>query len=1399
VSRRRLLFILAFLVALPAAAQIAGTNWFPIGPAPIDGFFAGGCSGRATAIAVNPMNASDVWAGTAGGGVWHTVDAGAHWTPMSDHEASLAIGAIALDGCSAAGCGIVYAGTGEDAIRRDTYYGRGLLIGQSSGGEFPQFVWTLRTGTPFDFNFANINDVILDPLTSGGSKRIFITLSTGVTAASPESTVTTPAPAGGAGIYRSDDNGATWTKLTVAGQNGALPTDLKMHPTDHNTLFAGFSGRGVFQSIDGGNTWCPLNQGIVAPGGCPAQHLPDISSPVFDHVEVAFAPSNHMVLYATFGRCVDRLIQNCRPAVWRSQNGGNTWTMQNSGDPQDSQADLDGMAKGYSRYTHVLTVDPAQENTLILSGVALWRSTDGGQTYATTDHNLLGGSVHSDHHDIVFAPNLPSRVYLSNDGGFAVSNDGGNNWTPINQTVQTVEFQSIGSSPLTGAVIGASQDNSGQLWNGSSHWMNLPCCGDGGYSLLDRDDVMTMYVGTNFGEVTKSTTGGASFVDVSSGTWSSDPRLFYAPIVQAPTVDSSGKHPIYFGTNRLFRTQNGGGNWIPVSPILATGSSSEIVTAPSWNAQLMNPTGGQNVITAIAIAQSDPKIVYVGYYGGQLFRSTTAMAPCDMASCWTPASGGLPSAPITRIAVHPTSPMTAYATVSGFGAFAHVWMTTNGGSSWTPIVTGLPAGVPANTIALEPSFPTNVYLGLDSTPTGSSLFKSTNGGAMWSAFADGLPNVPVDEISIDQTHGRAYAGTHGRGAFVLGKPFISNFEGWVHDMIWDIPIYGHNFPTNVPCKVQVLQSNGNVCASGMVDVMGGTINTDGMGVLQTTAGGMWNGHPVAWACFDGTCMGGVPISSCYSDSDGDGIADPLSSIVVSCGGSIATATVVGCPPLNNPPSSFLDLGLSGLPGGPGPAGGILQVSAEVQRRVGTASFCTVAVPYKRAESADTILDRARDLINASPTCAAGHVRAFVNRGHPGPSEDEFSLPPRLQFETPGVIGGQLITGLHIDPGSGAGNCARVGGLGVPVLNQIQVVKIDVMTPAAGAAGGTITITEQSPIGNCTLSIPTLPGEGRAQIAQKVVSAVQAPGIPGPHPGCTADHNPRDIANRGGSLVTVFAQSIEVCTTDPRIGFDLRSEELANVHPVANAGADRVIASGTPVALDGSHSSDPDSTPGTNDDIVHYDWFDVTSGTPVLIASTETATIPLADGLHRVRLRVTDKGGLSDTAESLVSIGGSGGGILPPGGATLTPGKLLWSFHVGSAHPLGGTNGTSDANIHVRADAGYALTDRIRLLGMLGFSQLTAESSAGIAHPHFLNLSADAQGIFPISASTAGFLEGGPGVYWSKGGGGNFGFNLGGGFQFALNAPYRLEIGADYHRVPSRRDQFLTLQFGVLFR
>lgn len=1514
-------FLASLLCSLPLGAAIEGDTWFPMGPAPICGGFEGGDSGRASAIAVNPFNADEIWLGTAAGGVWHTRDGGVSWEPISDREASLAIGAIALDGCTPSGCGRVFAGTGENAIRRDTYYGAGLLVGEmetiSDGIEV--FRWTLRGR---EFRYGSINDIVLDPDISGGSSRLFITLSSGVTVAAPESTVTAPEPAAGFGIHRSDDAGNTWTKLTVAGAEGAKPTDLEMAATPEKQLYAGFMGRGVFRSTDGGDSWCPLNAGIPVPSGCPAlTGLPPITDD-FDFVEIAIAPSDPSVIYASFGMCPDPLVNPCAPAIYRSNDGGNNWTQQRSGSKCDDywgcycfRVERDengvitkyiqeptcptGQAAGYSRYTHGLAVDPTDPDVVLAAGIHLWRSTDAARTFSRVDEvaqgpqcNGVARGLHPDHREIVFHPT--GRAYATNDGGFATSTDRGQTWSPRNEDLQITGFQGIASSPLTTMVFGTSQDNGGQIWNGSRQWKWAPgCLGDGGFAVMDFDNQARLYAEDGFGVLSRSADGGASCTKLSPVSAEED-RLFYAPFVQAPSESSPGVHALYYGTTRLYRSTDDGTSWTAVSPVLATdGAFADIVTNAPRSGEARVLRDGTNVVSAIAIAPSDPARVWVGYYGGELFRSDPE--PCDAASCWQAMDAALPSAPVTGIAIDPDDATHVVVSFSRFEASqSRIWHTSDNGASWSPGA-GLPSGVPANTVAFEAGPPTRVYAGLDSTPDGVSLYRSTDGGANWSPFGKGLPNAPVFQLSVNETFGRIYAATHGRGAFVLSRPFLSSFEGWVDDQIWDIPVYGQNFLPSQSCTLEVLQSDGTTCASGELDVMGGTIGTDADGVLETDLASMWSGRKVAWACFSGQCVGGVPIEDCYDDEDGDGVKDPLSSLRVICDGELATAQVVGCPPLDNPPSTVITLpttpsrvGASSPrsqrpiddPGSLAPAatatvvavrdfaaegfrfatadgtvektalaantdlraggiiasnvdagdrlvevrrangatasadlgaaragskvseaphprsGSVLHLTASVQRRLGTQSLCTTAVPYVKGEPAMATLERAQESVLANATCSAAGVRAVLDRGDPGSGELRVQRQPQLRLDAPSITGGQLVTALGADPGATEGQCLRIGGMGVPVVNAIHILGIVFSTAAEGAAGGEVTLIEETPLGSCAITVPTSPGQSGAAIAAAIESAMQTPGIPGPHPGCPARLNPRDLRAHDRMLISVFASGITLCSHDAGLGFAFRPEELLNVHPVANAGEDLTVPLGDSVRLDASASSDPDSTPGTADDIVLYEWFDASGTRPVALGTGATLILlPLPAGPHRLQLRVTDKGGLADLADLLLSV---------DGGAAAKGSPWRGSFHIGSTHPLGDLSDVSDASIHLHGDLSYTLNHRLRLQGILGFSQLTAESAAGIEHPHFLHLTVGPRVLFPaVFASGTFFAQAGVGAYRTKAAVEEFGFRLGLGLELPLRAPLSLEIGSDYHRVNGgvgkEEADFVTFHLGVSFR
>ncbi len=1157
-----------FPVAARSASVIKGQTWFPIGPAPISGSVYGDVvSGRAAVLAVNPQNSNEVFLGAATGGVWHTLDGGVSWTPIGDNMPSMSIGAITLDPshCTAQGCTRIYVGTGENSLRRDTYYGRGLMIGTASAGAG---TWVWDTKGESQFSLASINDVILDPTTSGSTKRLYVAVSSGVTASATESTITGPAPGMGFGIYRSDSDGSSWSYLTIPNTGGAKPTDLEMDPKDSNLLFAGFLGKGIFKGvrnpITDSITWCPLNPGTggaVCPG---ATGLPDAGSSPFDFVEITINHSGggSAVLYGVFGNCIDPISVACSPPIYESADGGTTWTLKNAGAPM-----------AYSRYTHVLTTFPTDPSKLLYGGTGLFLSYDSASDFNSDgnpgDDDITakagGNQLHPDTHDIVFANpgaactmqacNLGGNncvIYVANDGGFYRSTNSGCTFSARNDGLQITGFQSISASPDTPVVIGGTQDNGTSLFSGSSTW-TYKTGSDSCSTAIDLDTPTKTYDVTTAGYtlerlVQRSTSGGSNLTWPTSYTIPSNEQAsFYPPMVQDPTAP----HALYLGTDRLYQSTTDASSFSAVSPVLGGN-------------QFYADIQRTNVITAIGVAPSNHNRIYVGYYDGQIWVTKNTW-PCNNKSCWDSVGGsgkGLPQTVVTWIAVDPSSPDTAYAAFSGFFSGPHLFKTVNGGGNWTAANgsggTMLP-DVPVNTVAVEPSTPQNVWVGTDSAPSPylTSVYKSTDGGNSWAKFGNGLPNVPIFALQIlerplpgNKVLGQVYAATHGRGAFILTQPDITNFEGWVNGSIWDVPVYGDGYPKNQSCTVWILQSNGTVCAQGMIDARGGTIGTDSNGKL-TSSGPNYQGQDVVWACFNGLCVNNVPIADCNDDETGDGIPDLLSTVLVECGGVLGIDKVLGCPQLNNPPGSIL--GLDQILGGPSAAAATaavldkrFSVLPSVQARDGsTRVLCEVPVSYSSGESKQDTLLRARDQINADATCQGSGVAGQVAGLPPavGVEEDPFQQTV-LSVDAPAVAGGQIMIGLRGLPGEFTGTCFDLEGLGATALKQILVSRVKFSTPPGGALGGTIRLVEQSPLGACDLTLSTVPGSVPSSIIQGFNAMFQAPGIPGPFPACPSSRNPRDATMQGGdSLLFVLATGLTLCVDDPGVGVLVLPEEI----------------------------------------------------------------------------------------------------------------------------------------------------------------------------------------------------------------------------------------------------------------
>ncbi|MDQ6703967.1 MAG: hypothetical protein M3Z96_13245 [Pseudomonadota bacterium] len=360
----------------PATAAITTTVWKPIGPAPIA--TSPTFSGRINSIAIHPFDPKIIFIGAAEGGVWKTVDGGGSWVPLTDRQCSLAMGAIAIDPINP---NIVYAGTGEENFSGDSYYGCGVLRSTDGGAS-----WTQLGASTFVFPFgggASISRIVVDPATAGSTTTTKIYV-----ASSPYGVPS--------GVYRSTDSGTTWSLVLDGG--GVPATDLVVDPKTPANVYAALafgssSSSGVYKSTNGGASWSKLG------GGLPAANVGRIS--------LAISRSAPATLYASFSDSSSGGLLG----VFKTTNGGATWTQ---------LAATGASCASQCWYDMYLAVDPTNANTVYFGGFSIYKSTNGGASFAN-----IGGPIHVDHHAFAFRPTNHNVIYAGSDGGIFRSADAG--------------------------------------------------------------------------------------------------------------------------------------------------------------------------------------------------------------------------------------------------------------------------------------------------------------------------------------------------------------------------------------------------------------------------------------------------------------------------------------------------------------------------------------------------------------------------------------------------------------------------------------------------------------------------------------------------------------------------------------------------------------------------------------------------------------------------------------------------------------------------------------------------------------------------------------------------------------------------------------------------------------
>jgi hypothetical protein len=576
------------------------------------------------------------------------------------------------------------------------------------------------------------------------------------------------------GLFRSTDGGATFTLRL-----GVEMLDAVFHPTDSTQAIASTWNGKAYYSMDGGVSWT-LATGLPAPAGF-----------AVGRTEVTYARGTPSVVYAS--------VDNSSGQIYASADGGHTYTLRNTGN---------NYLGGQGWYDDIIWVDPTSTNILVVGGGPdLWRSVNGGATLTKISQwQSAPSSAHADHHAIVSVPNYNGTtiktVYFGDDGGVyraadvtTVSLTSG--WQELNNNLGITQFYGGAGNPTSGTIVGGTQDNGTLRYTpggGTEGWTAM-FGGDGGFAASDPTDPNYFYGEYVYLQIHRSANGGVSSSYIYSGI--TDAGGSAANFISPFILDPNNPNTMLGGGGQLWRSVNvkaGTVTWASIKPTISS------------------------PISAIAVAQGNSDIIWVGHNNGSIYSTANGTATTPT---WVQHNAGLPGRYVERLLITPGVPNKVYAAFGGYSS-GNVWRTVNGGTNWTDISGNLPAA-PANSIVLAPGTTNILYVG-----TEVGVFGSTTDGTTWSTGNDGPANVSVDEL-FWMTN-KLVAVTHGRGLWSITPSLGGPNLGATSAIVTGGNGNGLIDPNECNTLSIILQNVGGAAATNISGVL--TTATPGVTIIQ---------------------------------------------------------------------------------------------------------------------------------------------------------------------------------------------------------------------------------------------------------------------------------------------------------------------------------------------------------------------------------------------------------------------------------------------------------------------------------------------------------------------------------------------------------------------------------------
>lgn len=696
--------------ALREEAGSRSETWEPRGSTNI--------GGRVTSMAVDPTDANIVYAAAAEGGVLRSLDGGQHWTPLFDDQSSISIGDVAIDPSHPT---VIYAGTGEvnPGGGSVAYGGTGLYRSTDRGD----------TWEPLGLeNSGSIGRIVIDPT---DSDRIFVAAMGRLWAPQPER-----------GVYRTTDGGVTWERvLYVNDSTGCV--DIIQRPDQPDVLLAAMWERirrpevyryggpacAVYRTLNGGDTWSLVGGGLPAPSSDGGR------------IGLSLCAAQPNVMHAVYA---DRT--GYFDGLYRSTNGGDTWTRTNDGALADVFASF-GWWFGNVR-TH-----PVDPNTIYVLGLPFYRSTNGGASYSDAS-----GTMHVDHHGLAFGPGTNPVLYEGNDGGVYRSTNGGTAWTQLpDLPILQVYRVALDAGNRDALYCGAQDNGTCRTLTGALDDWEMIFGGDGFQPLVHPTSSSRIWVQYQYGNLYYSGNGGGSWSGATTGIASNDRHNWNSPLIQDPTNPDRR----YFGTQKVYRSASNT-SWTAISGDLTGGPH-------QGNAGQVDGT-----LTTLAVSPRDGQVIWAGSNDGYVQVTTNG------GSAWANVAADLPDRWVTSVRTDPFTREMAYVTISGFRwdePLPHVFRTTDLGVTWEPIAGNLP-DAPVNDFLADPATPDRYVVATD-----VGVYQTIDAGEHWSMLGDNLPNVVVTSLAFEPVGRALFAGTYGRSFFACTLGDASGVESPAPAMI----------------------------------------------------------------------------------------------------------------------------------------------------------------------------------------------------------------------------------------------------------------------------------------------------------------------------------------------------------------------------------------------------------------------------------------------------------------------------------------------------------------------------------------------------------------------------------------------------------------------------------------